>query len=188
MSSTGRAGVRREGDFYATPEHCTEAVLPFLPDVRIAQNAIIVDPGAGTGAITRPLCRRYGGHAAAILAVEINPALAAEIDSADRVVVADYLTAELPPANLIVGNPPFSLAQEFVARSLLLAAPVGGTVAMLLRLSFIASKKRRDFHRSHPSDVYVLSSRPSFTGKGTDSCDYAWFVWGPGERGRIFVL
>lgn len=31
--------------------------------------------------------------------------------------------------------------------------------------------------RSHTPDIYVLPNRPSFSGKGTDSIEYAWFVW-----------
>ena len=48
----------------------------------------------------------------------------------------------------------------------------------LLRINFLGSQKRYDFWQQFPPDgLYVLSKRPSFTGKGTDSIDYAWFVW-----------
>jgi len=30
--------------------------------------------------------------------------------------------------------------------------------------------------------MFVLSKRPSFTGKGTDATDYAWFVWDKTDR------
>ena len=86
--------------------------------------------------------------------------------------------------------------------------------AVLLRLSFLASLERASFHRKHPADVFVLARRPSFltseqkkqlhaealeswraggeAGKrpsppGTDSCEYAWFVWGL-DGGRWQVL
>lgn len=48
--------------------------------------------------------------------------------------------------------------------------------------------RRADFHRRHPSDVFVLPRRPSFTGGGTDATEYAWFVWGPGRGNRWYVL
>jgi hypothetical protein len=38
--------------------------------------------------------------------------------------------------------------------------------------------------------VYCLSERPSFTGVGTDACEYAWMIFYPFERitGQIQVL
>ena len=33
-----------------------------------------------------------------------------------------------------------------------------------------------------PTALHVLSKRPSFTGKGTDATDYAWYVWDKTER------
>ena len=52
------------------------------------------------------------------------------------------------------------------------------TVIMLLRINFLSSQKRYDFWQQFPPDgLFVLSKRPSFTGTGTDSQEYAWFVW-----------
>ena len=36
---------------------------------------------------------------------------------------------------------------------------------MLLRLAFLESAERLAFHRAHPTDVHVLSRRPSFLTK-----------------------
>jgi hypothetical protein len=54
---------------------------------------------------------------------------------------------------------------------------------MLLRLNFLGGAKRTAFLRARPPDIYVLPNRPSFTGHGTDACEYAWFVW-PSNRQR----
>ncbi len=76
--------------------------------------------------------------------------------------------------DLIITNPPFSLAKEFIDHSLKNAK----CVIMLLRLNFLASIKRYEWWSSvPPTALYVLSKRPSFTGSGTDATDYAWFVW-----------
>ncbi len=75
--------------------------------------------------------------------------------------------------DVALGNPPFSLAQEFVEESM----RVADTVVMLLRLNFIGSAGRSAFMQKHTPDVYVLPDRPSFDGRGTDSIEYAWFVW-----------
>lgn len=76
--------------------------------------------------------------------------------------------------DLIFTNPPFSIAQEFIEHALSMST----TVVMLLRINFLGSQKRYDFWRQFPPDgMFILSKRPSFTGKGTDATDYAWFVW-----------
>jgi hypothetical protein len=88
-----------------------------------------------------------------------------------------------PVFYVVITNPPYNQALEFVETSM----RWGRIVVMLLRLNWIASAKRHAFVRDHPPDVYVLPNRPSFTGKGTDATEYAWFVWGMGG-GRIEVL
>tara|TARA_B110000858_G_scaffold184428_1_gene225643 strand:- start:310 stop:891 length:582 start_codon:yes stop_codon:yes gene_type:complete len=76
--------------------------------------------------------------------------------------------------DLIITNPPFSLAQEFITKSCKQAE----TVIMLLRLNYLGSITRHEWWKEYsPTSLYVLSKRPSFTGKGTDATDYAWFVW-----------
>ena len=91
------------------------------------------------------------------------------------------------PVDLIVTNPPFSLAAEFIDH----ATKNANTVFMLLRLNYLASIKRYEWWKANPPvALYVLSKRPSFTGSGTDATDYAWFVWdtsGHIPRGIHFV-
>ena len=36
--------------------------------------------------------------------------------------------------------------------------------------------------QNSPTSLFVLSKRPSFTGKGTDATDYAWYVWDKTDR------
>ena len=52
-------------------------------------------------------------------------------------------------------------------------------MAFLLRLAFLESAKRIPFWNEHPCrKVFVLSSRPSFTGDGRhDSAAYGFFWW-----------
>lgn len=76
--------------------------------------------------------------------------------------------------DIIVTNPPFSIAQEFITHALELA----DTVIMLLRVNFLGSQKRYPFWvNNEPKALYILSKRPSFTGTGTDSTEYAWYIW-----------
>ena len=78
----------------------------------------------------------------------------------------------------VVGNPPYEHAEGFVRKGIELAGPTG-IVAMLLRLGFSGSQTRAPLHRELPSDMLVLDRRPSFTGGGTDTSDYAWFIYPP---------
>ena len=81
--------------------------------------------------------------------------------------------------DLIMGNPPFSKAQQFIEH----AIPRTKTLIFLLRLNFLGSQKRYKMWKEHtPDAIHVLSKRPSFNGKGTDSCDYGWFIWQNGEK------
>ena len=82
--------------------------------------------------------------------------------------------------DVILGNPPYSLALDFINKSLELLHP-GGLLIFLLRTNFLESEKRFKWWQEHPlSGLYTLHKRPSFTGRGTDATSYSWFVW---ERG-----
>jgi len=93
---------------------------------------------------------------------------------------------------LVYGNPPYSLAEEFVRRGLELTMK-GGYVFFLLRLAFLESKKRFVglFAEYPPKKVYVLSRRPSFFSsdpegkrKTTDALSYAMILWQKGWQGK----
>jgi hypothetical protein len=86
----------------------------------------------------------------------------------------------------IITNPPFSLAREFIEKSLRISCHV----AMLLPMGFYASAERFEWWQDKlPTAQYVLHQRPWFldwdgkrvlgkNGKpGTDSATYAWLVW-----------
>lgn len=184
MSSTNRGRARNTLDQYETP---WEAVVPLIPHIcgkpPYPSTRVILDPCCGTGAMVVRAAQVLGAEARGI---EVD---GARVGDAMRpaTLVADALTVSWEASDLILTNPPYVLATEFVLRGVREAAR-GTTVAMLLRLAFLASQARHALHASHPADVFVLSKRPSFTGGGNDSADYAWFVWGPGRGGRWAVL
>jgi len=179
MSSTNRGSTRHPDDHYATPSWCVDALRLVLPRF----DGLVIDAGCGEGAILEAL-----GHAP-VIGVELAHARAQlAIAKGHRIVEADFLAYSDRNVRAVIMNPPYKLAKEFVDHAMRLVQLNDGFVAALLRLPFLAGQKRRGWWQDNPADVYVLSRRPSFTGKGTDSCDYAWFVWGPGPRGRVTVL
>ncbi len=191
MSSTNRGALRHPDDYYATPAWSVDAIMPHLPGLREAR---ILEPAAGDGAIVRAL-RLHGVEESQIEAVELDEERAAFCRMSCPTVCGDFLKLPVPDGpspSLVVMNPPYSLAQEFIERAMRWLTP-GGTCAVLLRLPFACSAKRRAFRAAHPFDVFALASRPSFglnkDGEpGTDSADYAWFLFGEGRGGRFKVL
>ncbi len=184
MSSTNRGAKRVKNDFYETPSWCVEAILPHLPI-----GGTVLDPCAGRGAILRACPASFDCR----MAIEINKDMEYDLRTIATgefdLWIDDALSLSFwPKADLVLMNPPFSKAETFVRMALSEQRAYHGTTCALLRLGFLASKKRADFLRANPPDVYVLSKRPSFNGEGTDSCDYGFFVWGPGRGGRWFVL
>ena len=95
----------------------------------------------------------------------------------------DYLTwtpkSRWAP-DLIMTNPPFSLAVEFIERSRQLVDPYG-LVVMLLQTGIEGSNDRREFWAKHrPILKLTPRPRPGFVKGGNDSREYAFYVF-PGH-------
>lgn len=165
MSSTNRGAKRSENDYYPTPKWCVDALRSVLT-VKPLDN------------FTEP-CR---GAARAIYDCfdDVKDRHWAELDEG-----VDYLNNfdMQGEADLIVTNPPFTLFTEFVEKAISRDLNKGGTVSMLLRVNALGSQARIAFWKKYqPTHVITLTPRPSFTSKGTDSCEYAWFCWDYGNR------
>ena len=179
MSATNRGTKRKESDFYATP---LDAVYALLDNYKgICPNDHILEPSAGNGNIIKAL--RKSGYKNFITAVELREEEKNNLkeNGASEVAILDFLQyGELVNINnydVIIGNPPYSMAKEFIDKSLSLLNP-GGRLIFLLRTNFLESKKRFEWWQDRlPSKLYVLSKRPSFTGNGTDATSYSWFIW-----------
>lgn len=146
--------MRNAYDFYPTPAWCYESI-----DFDWSKFTTAYEPCEGDGRITKFLNQR------GVLATG---------NDVQALGGVDFLTDHKREAELILTNPPFSLAEMFI-RKALREAPA---VMMLLRLNFLGSQARHKFWcLNPPTGLIVLSKRPSFTGFGTDSTEYAWFIW-----------
>jgi len=159
MSSTNRGSKRIDKDEYQTP---VWAVKKINREVAWRPELCFLEPCMGEGNIYKnvPVANKR---------------------FADIKLDIDYLTADfVGDIDIIITNPPYSLALEFLEKSLSEAK----TVIYLLRLNFLGSQKRHKFWSLNPpTHLFVLSRRPSFTEDGnTDSTEYAWFVW---DRGSL---
>ena len=167
--------MRRENDYYPTPEWCARHI-----PVRLAGHTIL-DPCPGQGHLMRAIEKYHDPER--VLGIELD---------AERAAIAGVPCSNAldentswPDVNMVVTNPPFSLAAEFVERAI---RPINDietnlcAVIMLLPISWLEpAKKRERLLLSGLDRIHVLPRRPSFTRDGRcASSAYAWFVWRPG--------
>lgn len=186
MSATNRGSTRKPHDFYPTPISTIETFLDVFP---LRGGIEVLEPGAGSGNIIKTL-QKYGDFS--IDAVEIRPEEAQHLqDLGVNVIIDDFLSMELGKKyDLIIGNPPFNQAIEFVEKCLGLLKP-GGRLIFLLRTAFMESDQRFEFWQQEDhqlAGLYTLHKRPSFTGHGTDATSYSWFVWQPGSSHQTIKI
>jgi hypothetical protein len=99
----------------------------------------------------------------------------------------DFLKATRKVDN-IVTNPPYNVAEAFVAQGLKLARH---KFALLLRLAFLEGANRANtiFLETPPARVWIFSERITFYMKGAKQAGsgttaYAWFVWDRHANGQ----
>jgi hypothetical protein len=169
--------TRIENDFYATPITATEALLKVE-----SFHGRILEPACGQGHIIKAL-NDHGYY---------------DVDGTDIVQRADifnlgikggvdFLSTKYDYAyyDHIITNPPFSLAQEFIDKSLKITTK---KVAMFCKIQLLEGiSRKRMFINSPLKTVYVFSHRvnPLRNGDPVDehgkpwasTMCFAWFVW-----------
>ena len=155
--------MRREHDFYPTPEGATRELL-----TRVSVTGSVLEPCIGAGDIARVLAEQ-----ALVVGNDLDkqwPALMHEDATNKR------WWNTLPYYDWIVTNPPFSKAHQILP---LACEHARAGVAMLLRLTYLEPCEGRALWLSiNPPHRLIVLPRISFTGDGkTDSATCAWFVW-----------
>lgn len=175
MSATNRGAERNKDDYYITPKWLVEDFLKaFTADQPHFNPQLIVDPCAGGDAVNDmpyPEVLKTFFRQARFVTYDIR-------QDSRAIFKVDYLKHQSQFApDLIMSNPPFVLAEEFIKKSL--ADLTGnGTLIFLLRINFLGSQKRLPFFKDFlPHYCYVSSKRPSFKKGPTDATEYAHFVW-----------
>lgn len=186
---------RVDNDFYATDP---KAVEKLLIKYAISGNEIL-EPCIGNGNIANTINSFY-----------INKRNITGVDIVDRgypnTIVHDYLTWETDKKfDCIITNPPYSLAKEFVEKSMMLlnegydedGCP-NGQLIMFLKIQFLEGAKRKElFERYLPKYIYVFRNRMATWNNGepldpngkkwaTTMC-HAWFVWEKGSTTEPIV-
>lgn len=195
MSSTNRGYNRHKADYYVTPKEEVEIFLEAFSDKANLQMAHYnyLDPCCGgdkdNGATYVEVLREKYPEAE-VCGIDIR-----EDSKAD--VIMDYLSCEkenMDDHHIIISNPPFYLAEDFIRKSLELI-DYGGYVVMLLRLNFFGSKQRKKlFEEFMPKYCFIHHKRINFIPQSMkdemkangekvpsgDSIEYAHFVWEKG--------
>ncbi len=165
MSAKNRGGESVAFDHYATPKKNVRAILgAILPTITrrgTHDDFDVLDPCCGEGAVLE-VVKEFGYHD--IQGIELQPHLAEQACSKGfSVQVADALSPSCvwSTVKLIVSNPPYTHAADFLRKSLETVGPQGH-VTFLLRLGFLASAARRElFEEIGMPDTKVIP-RPSF--------------------------
>ena len=179
---------RVENDYYATNPKAVEMLLKSY-DI-FGQN--ILEPCVGGGMIVDAINNFY-----------INKRNFTCLDIVDRgyhnTIIQDFLTWETNKKfDAIITNPPYSLATEFIYKSMDLLEN-NGQMAMFLKINFLEGQKRKNLYDLYPPKyIYVFRNRMATwnngneldpnTGKkwATTMC-HAWFVWEKGSKTEPIV-
>jgi hypothetical protein len=197
-------------DHYPTPYKLARAACGIVPAptidagrVMARQGLRVVDIGAGSGPWGRAVRDRFGAAVDELVGVDLRPDLYAP-PCYDRWICQDAQTlssAQVGVVDVVIGNPPYNIAESLVRVGLSLLRP-GGYLCFLLRTEFLASRLRgqKDYNKpmfrtGRPPTVQALFhefplyqhhtciQRPSYTGDGhTDAMEYAIFLW---KRGYV---
>ncbi len=203
MSSTNRMMVRQDADYYATdPAEIRKFFDKFFflqcrpNDTYHGGPAKWLDCCAGgrkgLEEMAYPLVLQERG---------IEPDTMDIREDSRAKLIANYLEMPMLGYDVIISNPPFNLAIEFIKKAIS-EVNEHGLVIMLLRLNFWGSQTRLPFFEEYmPKYTVVHSTRMGFKRhlthlppkerNATDSIEYAHFIWQRGfypEFTRLKVI
>lgn len=177
-------------DFYPTPPWATRALIehvlvPMIGREKIA-DMICWEPAAGHGDMARPLAE-YFGH---VVTSDIHDHGDSRVKHRQHDFLMPYLPDHVTGADWIITNPPFALAERFIARAQEIAT---GGVAMLVRSAFLEGQGRYErLYRNNPPTVVaqfterVVMHHGKLSPTGSTATAYCWVTWGEGLPPRPF--
>jgi hypothetical protein len=158
-------------DDFPTPPWATRALIEHVIDKSSLASMSCLEPACGAG------------HMAKVLKEYFKEVRCADAFHYGYAPVRDFLTHpyETNAVDWVITNPPFRLAEEFVARAFQVARR---GVAILARTVFLESVGRYEaiYTKTPPTKFAQFVERvPMIKGrldiKATTATSYAWFVW-----------
>ena len=168
---------RAEHDFYASSPKAIDELYKVIEKPLVAWECAC---GAGH------LSKRMEQLGSEVISTDL-------IDRGYGVGGVDFLQADKLLAPVIITNPPYRYAKEFVLHAIELGAE---RVCMFLKLTFLEGVKRqRLFQKYPPRTVAVFTRRiqvarngdPEMFKKSSVAC-YAWFIWEKGYTGKPEIV
>lgn len=191
LSGGNTATKRVTNDFYATDPKAVEKLFDSFDrdGVEYPSGGYCLEPCVGNGNIVSEFDRK---------AYFLNRTVWTCIDIVNRgyphTIVHDFLTWQTDKKyHFIISNPPFSLASEFIEKSIDLLLPEC-MCCMFLKLQFLEGTKRKELFDKHPPKyIYVFRNRmatwkdgkplnPKTGKKWAETICFAWFVWIKGVK------
>lgn len=185
LAGGNSTSIREANDFYATNPETTKIFLnEFLKEHKIE------------GEVLEPSCGQ--GHMSKVIEeiCNVNVTSTDLIDRGYGLGNIDFLTHDYNRKfDTVMTNPPFSLAKEFIEKSLNISNKY---VIMLCKIQLLEGVKRKDMFENTPLKyVYVHTTRQAtwkdgkeFDEKGkkwaTTMC-LAWFVWDKEYTGEPII-
>lgn len=172
---------RQQDDFYATDPIAIDKLLNAGAQI----NHNVYEPACGQG----HLAKRLTEKGFEVKATDL-------VDRGYGIGGIDFLKQTEKFNGDIITNPPYKYAMEFVEKSLDLVND-GFHVFMLLKLTFLESKKRKQlFSKNPPKHIYVFTERllcakngdfQKTADNGGSAVCYAWFEWEKGYKGKPII-
>jgi hypothetical protein len=183
-ASNHSAFERAKDDYYAT---APEAVDFLLKKFKISKDTRIWECACGEGHLSKRLIE--SGY-------EVYSSDIANRGYGDVLNFFDC-TEKLNDCTLILTNPPYKYAMEFVLHALNWL-PENGYCLMFLKLLFLKGQKRyAELFRIHPPEkILVFSGRMRCMRNGEFSADdrkntsamaYGWYIWRKGYKGNPVI-
>lgn len=186
LAGTSTTRERVKDDYYATPYESTKLLLN---NVKFYGN--FLEPCVGGGHIAEVIKKYYPNEPVYCM------------DLVDRgypnTLVKDFLTYDFLDQKFdnIITNPPYSLAQEFLEKSMNIIND-NGKIAMFLKIQFLEGAKRLEMFKKYPPKyIYVFTKRqnPWRNGNPLDekgkpwssTMCFAWFVWEKGSMSEPII-
>jgi len=201
LSTTKPKNPREDRDLYRTrpnlAEPLTQVVVDMVKKIHLGSGLLcnqkdpiyVLEPGCYDGPFLKAFNKAWDGRAPLCLTgvdiidePEDFDSENAEYEKLDYLALTENDKSFLK-STVILGNPPFSLAEEFVRTSMELVDK-DGVVAMLLQSGFLGAIRRREFFKQFtPWEINMLVPRAGFVreGKsnGTDMREYILALWRP---------
>lgn len=163
---------RKAADFYPTPYDVTESLIPVIKAL-IPEGGKIWEPACGDMDMSRVL----EFHGFEVTSTDLR-------ETGQGVGGIDFLNDNMetaygwiPDCDMIVTNPPFNLAAQFIEKALSYTP----NVAMLLKIDYWSAISRLPlFDKHRPALFLPLTFRPAFLKKergNSPLMNVAWVVW-----------